>query len=123
MTPLRLLLDQMLARDVAEALAARGHDVVRVSQLGMDEADDAAILGKASDLARILVTLDEHFGDWTVLPLSRHPGVVRVKAESASSRAILAVLLPFLDAYNGRDFRNKLVIVRPPHVRWITTGG
>jgi predicted nuclease of predicted toxin-antitoxin system len=122
MKALRLLLDQMLARDVAEALVAQGHDVMRVSQLGMGEADDSAILGKAIELGRILVTLDEHFGDWSVLPLSNHPGVIRVKAESASSGAILAVLLPFLDGYSGRDFRNKLVIVRPPNVRWISTG-
>ena len=28
---------------------------------------------------RTLITLDEHFGDWAVLPLNKHPGVIRVK--------------------------------------------
>jgi len=32
------------------------------------------------DEGRLLGTLDEHFGDWAILPLSAHPGVIRIKA-------------------------------------------
>ena len=77
MTPTRLLLDQMLDARVAQALAATGYDVVRLADVGMARADDAEVLRRAGHDARVLVTLDEHFGDWCVLPLSEHSGVVR----------------------------------------------
>lgn len=47
MKRLRLLLDQMLDEEVAQALRDLGHDVVRVSEVGLACADDEAILGRA----------------------------------------------------------------------------
>jgi len=73
--PLKLYLDQMFRVDVAEALRREGYDVVRTSEVGQARADDEEILQKAITENRILVTLDEHFGDW-VIPLSQHPGVI-----------------------------------------------
>ena len=40
-----------------------GHDVMRASEVGQARADDYEILQKAIAENRILVTLDEHFGD------------------------------------------------------------
>ncbi len=34
---------------------------------------------------RILLTLDEHFGDWVILPLKKHPGVIRIKVNPATT--------------------------------------
>jgi predicted nuclease of predicted toxin-antitoxin system len=116
-----LLLDQMLDEEVAQALRELGHDVVRVSDVGLACADDEAVLERAVREARVLLTLDEHFGDWTVLPLSHHPGVVRIKANPATSRNVLALLLPFLENSGARDFRNQLVILRSRGAEWIRT--
>ena len=121
MNPSRLLLDQMLDAEVARVLAAAGYDVVRVSEVGMARADDAEVLTRAVRDGRVLVTLDEHFGDWTVLPLSEHPGVIRVKADPATTAQVLDILLPFLNRYRGRDLANMLVIVRSTGIRWIRT--
>lgn len=85
MKPLRLLLDQMLDADVAAARKDLGHDVIRVSALGLSRAADDEVLTRSIDEDRILVTLDEHFGDWAVSPLSIHPGVLRVKANPATT--------------------------------------
>ena len=61
---LKLFLDQMFSLDVAHALRGEGHDVMRASEVGQARADDHQILQKAITGKRILVTLDEHFGDW-----------------------------------------------------------
>jgi len=53
----------MFRLDVAEALRNRGYDVVRASESGLARADDQQILQKAIADNRILLTLDEHFGD------------------------------------------------------------
>ena len=75
---LRLYLDQMFNLDITRALKEEGYDVIRASEMGQARADDKEILERAISENRILVTLDQHFGDWAVLPLSHHPGVVRL---------------------------------------------
>ena len=85
----KLYLDQMLRLDVAVALHSEGYDVLRASEVGQSRADDRQILGKAIEENRIFITLDEHFGDWVILPLSRHPGVIRLKVNPATSDNII----------------------------------
>ena len=71
----KLFLDQMFGVDVAQALRKEGHNVLRASEIQQSRADDRQILERAITENRLLVTLDEHFGDWVVLPLSQHPGI------------------------------------------------
>jgi len=111
----------MLDEEVAQALRDLDDDVLRLSEVGLACADDVAVLELAVREARVLLTLDEHFGDWTVLPLSHHPGVVRIKIKPATTRNVLALLLPFLKRAADRDFRNQLVILRSTGARWIRT--
>ncbi len=59
----KLYLDQMFRIEVAQALRAEGHDVVRASEVGQERSDDREILQKSIAENRTLVTLDEHFGD------------------------------------------------------------
>jgi predicted nuclease of predicted toxin-antitoxin system len=117
----RLYLDQCLRAELAEYLHSHGHDVVRAAELNQARADDALILERARQERRILVTLDEHFGDWTVLPLSEHFGVIRVKAHPPSVENVAKVLLPLLAERSQVDFQNHLVIVSSSRVRWIQT--
>ncbi len=119
--PLRLYVDQMLQRDVAQALRNEGHDVIRASEVGQARADDAEILERAISEDRILVTLDEHFGDWVVLPLSKHPGVIRLKIDPTTSKNAIALLIPFLRLHSSEQLRNHLVIVSPKRTKWIFT--
>ena len=118
---MRLFLDQMIDRDVTETLRATGHDVESAAHVGLARADDLEILEYCTKQDRVLVTLDEHFGDWTVVKLTAHAGVIRLNVHPTDSRNIASTLLPFLRRYAGRDFHNLLVIVRPAAVRWIHT--
>ncbi len=118
---MRLFLDQMIDRCIAEVLRTAGHDVEAAAQVGMARADDLEILEYCVKHDRVLVTLDEHFGDWTVAKLTTHAGVIRLKVHPTGSRTIEQVLVPFLRRYAERDFHNTLVIVRPTGVRWVHT--
>ncbi|MFC1859861.1 DUF5615 family PIN-like protein [Thermodesulfobacteriota bacterium] len=119
--PLRLYLDQMLRLDVAQALRDEGHDVVRASEVGQARADDQQILQKAINENRILVTLDEHFGDWVILPLSKHTGVIRLKVNPTTSSNIIKLLTPFLRIHSSRQFKNHLVILSQTREKWVHT--
>ena len=117
----RLYLDQMLRLEVAEALRAEGHDVLRASERGHARADDDQILQRAIAERRILVTLDEHFGDWAILPLYEHPGVIRLKVNPTTSGNIIELLGPFLRSHSPQEFENQLVIVSTKRSKWIYT--
>jgi predicted nuclease of predicted toxin-antitoxin system len=117
----RLLFDQMIDADAVGEVRLMGFDVVHVADFGMSRANDDQVLGLAIQGNRILVTLDEHFGDWTFLKLERHPGVIRVKAHPTSTKSVLSVLVPFLRSHGERDFCNHLVVIGKARVRWIQT--
>ena len=119
--PLNFYLDQMLRLDVAQALRNEGHDVMRASEVGQARADDYEILQKAIAENRILITLDEHFGDWVILPLSKHPGVIRLKINPITSKNAINLLTPFLRLYSSEQFKNHLVILSPKRVKWVYT--
>jgi predicted nuclease of predicted toxin-antitoxin system len=117
----KLYLDQMLRLEVAQALKDEGHDVLRASEVGQARADDYQILQKAIDENRILVTLDEHFGDWVILPLSKHSGVIRLKINPTTSKNAIKLLLPFLRLHSSDQFKNYLVILSPIRSKWVYT--
>ena len=118
----RLYLDQMFRVDVAKALGKERYDVLRASEVQQSRHDDQQILEKAITENRILITLDEHFGDWVVLPLSQHPGVIRIKVHPTTSKKVLNLLLPFLRKYSQEQFKNHLVILSEKRAKWILTG-
>jgi len=120
---LKLYLDQMFHMEVAQALREKGHDVIRASETGQARADDQQILNKTISENRILITLDEHFGDWVILPLSRHPGVIRLKVHPTTSEKVLKILMPFLRLYSQEQFRDYLVILSAKRAKWIRTAG
>lgn len=119
---LRFYLDQMFSSDVAQTLREQGYEVIRALETGQARADDQEILEKAISQDRILITLDEHFGDWVVLPLNQHPGVIRLKVNPATSEKVPKLLLPFLSVHTPDQFRNHLIILSEKRAKWILTG-
>lgn len=122
MSDFRFLLDQMLDTSVEDGLNSEGFHAAKISSFGMARADDEQILAFAIEKGVPLITLDEHFGDWAVLPLKQHCGVIRIKANPATSANVLAVLLPFLRRYATYNFSNTLFIVSERGVRKAYTG-
>ncbi len=118
---LRFYLDQMFQMDVAQVLRKQGYDLLRASETGHARADDYQILEKAISENRILITLDEHFGDWVVLPLSSHPGVIRVKVNPTTSEKVIKLLLHFLGNHTQEQFKDRLVIVSEKCAKWVLT--
>ncbi|MDM8544391.1 DUF5615 family PIN-like protein [Desulfococcaceae bacterium HSG9] len=118
---MKLFIDQMIDRDIIVALRAAGYDVECTSEKGMARSDDLEILKYCTNNKRTLVTLDEHFGDWTVIKLTEHAGVIRLKVNPTSSSMIKDALFPFLEQNKDREFQNLLVIVKDSGIRWIRT--
>jgi predicted nuclease of predicted toxin-antitoxin system len=86
---MKLLLDEHLSPDIAEALRTRGHDVVSVLEIGLEGKSDQVIWRRAIVEGRVVVTYDK--GDF--LGLYRlffqegihHPGVVIISNRTIPS--------------------------------------
>jgi predicted nuclease of predicted toxin-antitoxin system len=117
----RFYLDQMLRLEVARSLTDEGYDVLRASEVGQERADDFQILQTAINEDRILITLDRHFGDWVILPLSKHAGVIRLQISPTTSENAIGLLLPFLRLHSPIEFKNNLVILSKKRSKWVYT--
>jgi predicted nuclease of predicted toxin-antitoxin system len=111
----------MLRSEIAEGLRALGHDVLSTRDTGQSVADDRKVLEFAVQEGRVLITLDRHFGDWAVLPLSKHAGVIRLKVHPPETGRLMAVLERVLQTQTPEDFHDHLVIAGPASERWINT--
>lgn len=91
---MRLLLDTCLSGKTADILRASGHDVVWTGSWSADPGD-VAILARARDEQRILVTLDKDFGELAIVRGEPHCGIVRlvdcsVARQAATCEIVLA---------------------------------
>jgi predicted nuclease of predicted toxin-antitoxin system len=116
---MRFLVDRCAGTRLAKWLAAQGHDVLDVRDLGQDPGD-LALLQLAAQQQRILVTVDQDFGTLIFVGGQPHAGIVRLPDVPADQRiALFADLL----ARHSDDLeaasiitvqRDKLRILRPP---------
>lgn len=111
----------MFHRDLATCLRAEGHDVMNLAELARSRAEDDEVLRIASNDNRVLVTRDGDFGDWTVLPLHEHSGVIRVESNPTTTAEAASLLVPFLASVRQEDLRNHLIILSRSRVRRIRT--
>ncbi|OQW61176.1 MAG: hypothetical protein A4S17_02160 [Proteobacteria bacterium HN_bin10] len=82
----KLLLDNCIARAVADRLRADGHDVASIVERGADPGD-AAILQAAFAEGRALVTIDVDFGALVFRDDAKHAGVLRLRPRPAAALA------------------------------------
>lgn len=62
-------------------MAAAGHDVVHVRDIGLQSKPDPAVLAVALEQRRVLVTLDTDFGALLALSGARLPSVILFRGE------------------------------------------
>ncbi len=94
---------------------------MRTSEVGQARADDQQILEKTISDNKVLITLDEHSGDWVILPLMQQPGVIRLKVNPTTSKNVLRLLIPFLHLNSLEQFKDHLIILSSKRSKWIRT--
>jgi predicted nuclease of predicted toxin-antitoxin system len=112
----RLLADQDLWMTTVVALRTAGHDVLRVSEIGLDRATDAEILSRAKADERVVVTRDLDFGRLVVGSSDRQTPVIIVRASPALADSAHAVLLQVLASYEPSALP-AVVVVEPGRYR------
>ena len=114
---MRLLIDQDVWAVTVTALQAAGHDVVRVSDVGMARATDAEILTQAASERRTLITRDLGFGLLLQGTSAKDLVVVTVRAQPSLIEAAHTQLLAALEHIESRKPGRCIVIVEPSRFR------
>lgn len=95
---MRLLIDQNLAARVASLLRDAGHDVVHVSDRGLQRADDEQILQLAATESRVVISEDTDFGALLSRSRATLPSFVLLRTANAltpdEQAALIARNLP-----------------------------
>lgn len=115
---MRLLVDQNLARRVAESLRAAGHDVVHVADRGLAAADDDEVLALADSEGRVLVSEDTDFGTLLARSGASAPSFVLLRgAEPLTPDQQAALLIANLGAVEDELLLGAVVVFARGRIR------
>jgi predicted nuclease of predicted toxin-antitoxin system len=101
MLKLKLLLDENIGSQVADALSGQGYNVKSVF-VDMRGATDEKVLEAAVREERVVVTLEKDFGQLVFHSSKQHVGVLFLRLRIESTENIIHVLLDVLDGYGGK---------------------
>lgn len=114
---IKVLLDQGLPRTAAGLLREIGWDVQHVSERGMSQAEDVAIIDMACQEQRIVVTLDADFHALLAVSGAKGPSVVRIRSEGLKAAQIAALLQRIFDAAGNELGHGAMVAVLDGKIR------
>lgn len=107
---MKLLLDQDIYEVTARFLNELGHDVVKVSELGMARSSDEQNLEKALDLKRILITRDRDYGN-LVFVKGICAGVIYLRILPSNKDEVHEELKHILETYDYDDLTRAFIVV------------
>jgi predicted nuclease of predicted toxin-antitoxin system len=87
-----VLLDQGLPRTAAGLLREIGWDVQHVSERGMSQAEDVAIIEVARQEGRAVVTLDADFHALLAVSGAQGPSVLRIRMEGLKADQVATLI-------------------------------
>lgn len=107
---MKLLLDQDVYELTTRFLIDLGHDVLRVSEIGMATASDEENLQKAAELDRILITRDRDYGNLVFVRQIR-VGVLYLRMLPADRDSVHRELEAVLNQYSADELKSAFVVV------------
>jgi predicted nuclease of predicted toxin-antitoxin system len=110
----KVLLDACVWGGARMPLTEAGHDVVWAGDCAEDPGDEA-ILARAGEEGRVLLTLDKDFGELAVVRGARHSGIVRIVGLAARDQGV--VCLQVLASHGALLEAGAIVTVEPGRIR------
>lgn len=114
---MKFLLDQDVYATTAQFLTSLGHDVVRVGQIGLSQADDSDLLAMAQHQGRIFVTRDRDFGG-LVFVRRLGTGVIYLRILPATQNSVHKELERVLKTYSENELMKAFVVIEPGRHRF-----
>ncbi len=116
---MRFLVDECTGPDVAKWLQEQGHEILSIFEKARD-ADDEAVIRKALEEQRILITSDKDFGEKVYRDGRLHHGIILLRLEDERPASKIAALSSLLRTYEDR-LSDSFVVVTEKQVRFART--
>ena len=108
---MKLLLDMGLAPATGAFLRGHGHDVVHLSEEGLERWPDTHILEKAHEEERVLITHDLDFGDILAASGAALPSVVTLRLRNMRPERVNPRLREVLETHRSALFQGAVLTV------------
>lgn len=109
---MRIKLDENLPVSAKAVLAARGHDVDTVAEEQLTGAPDPTVVAAASEMERLLITLDRGLGDLRRYPPGSHAGIIVLRLTDQSAVAAHDALAALVDAHDLDALRGAVTVAQ-----------
>lgn len=116
---MRFLVDECTGPDVAKWLHEQGHEILSIFEKARG-ADDEAVIRKALEEQRILITSDKDFGEKVYRDGRLHHGIILLRLEDERPASKIAALSSLLRTYEDR-LSDSFVVVTEKQVRFART--
>ena len=114
---MRFLLDHDVYLVTFQFLRSHGHEVVRVSEIGLAKATDVELLAVAQEQRRLFVTRDRDYGN-LVFVKSAGTGVIYLRMLPSDQAAVHRELERVLTSYTEDELSHAFVVVEPDRHRY-----
>ena len=114
---MNFLVDMPLSPVLARWLSDKGHDAVHAMAIGMARAPDIAIMERARDETRTIITADLDYPRLLALNASAEPSVVLFRGGNWSDHDVLAHMELLLHKFDESDFNRSIFVVEWNRVR------
>jgi predicted nuclease of predicted toxin-antitoxin system len=98
-------------------LEQRGFDVASVRDISSPATPDPVSYDLAKREDRIVITRDHDFLNILLYPPAQTPGIIVVKVQRLTAKAINALLLDLLSRVSEPQIKNALVVLEPHRYR------
>ena len=107
----RVKIDEDLPRQIADLMAAWGHDAATVVGQGWQGTSDDDLWPRVQSERRWLITADKGFADLRRHPPGTHAGVILLRAQEESRRAYLELAAIALERLKLDEIPGAVVVV------------
>jgi len=114
---MRFLADMGISPKTAAFLRSLGHDAVHLHDQGLDGLEDPAILAKAREEGRILLTHDLDFGELIAVSGAMLPGVVVFRLRNMRPEAVSGYLQKIISRHAEAMEKGAIISVAEGQVR------
>ena len=114
---MKLVVDESLARRVADLLREAGHDAVHAADRGLLGARDEAVMAAARQDDRVVVTADTDFGTLLALSDMPRPSVLLLRRPGRRVEQRVAAVAAAITAVEDALEEGALVVVEPDRIR------
>lgn len=114
---MKFLVDMPLSPELAVWLVRQGHDAVHAFEVGLDRASDAAILQRAWDEQRVVVTADLDYARLLAFEGAEGPGLILFRGGNYSEQEIIERLRRAFETIPNEELPSSIVIVERGRIR------